>query len=69
MRQLALKSEMPQLELKSLGMFLAIRHCQQTKIGEVINQAQSLLKNVYVPIGVKLLKQRHDAIGSPQNTQ
>jgi hypothetical protein len=48
---------MPQLELESSAKFLAIKRCQQTKIGKVIKLAQSLIKDgrISAPIGVKLL--------------
>jgi hypothetical protein len=44
MRQALFKRETPGLELKSLRTFLAIKHCQRTKIRKVIKQSQSLLK-------------------------
>jgi hypothetical protein len=40
----ALSSALPQLELKSLWTFLAIKHCQRTKNRKVIKQSRSLLK-------------------------
>ena len=46
MQQALFKCETPQLELKSLQTFLAIKCCQRTKIGKVINLAQSSLNKV-----------------------
>ena len=41
MRQASCKCKTPQLELKSSRTFLAIKHCEGTKIGKVIKQSQS----------------------------
>ncbi len=46
MQQASFKCETTQLELKSLQIILAIKCCQRTKIGKVINLARSLLKKV-----------------------
>jgi len=46
MQQALSKYETPRLELKSLGMFLAIKRCERTKIQKVINLAQSLSNKV-----------------------
>jgi hypothetical protein len=46
MRQASFKYEMLRLELKSLWTFLAIKRGLRTKIGKVINLAQSSLKKV-----------------------
>jgi len=44
MQLAAFKYEMPQLELKSLQTFLAIKRCQRTKIRKIIKQARSSKK-------------------------
>jgi hypothetical protein len=44
MRQASCRCETPRLKLKSSRTFLAIKCCQRTKIGKVINLAQSSFK-------------------------
>jgi hypothetical protein len=46
MQQALFKCEMPQLELKSLWSFLAIKRCQGTKSKKVIKLARSSLIKV-----------------------
>jgi hypothetical protein len=41
MRQALFKCETPRLKLKSLPTFLAIKRCERTKIGKVMNQSRS----------------------------
>jgi len=51
MQQAAEKCVMPQLELKSLPTFLAIKCCQQAKIQRVINLMKLIKKaDAYVPV-------------------
>ncbi len=58
MRQASFKCETPRLELKSSRSFLAIKRCQQTKIGKVIKLARSSKKSgrISATLAVKLLK-------------
>ncbi len=57
LQRASFKCETPQLELKSLRSFLAIKRCQRTKSKKVIKQSRSSLKDwrIYAPIAVKLL--------------
>jgi hypothetical protein len=59
MRQASCKYETPRLDLKTSQTFLAIKHCEGTKIGKVIKQSQRLIYKLvvgaYAPLGVFLL--------------
>ena len=42
MRQVSIKGETPRLKLESSDTFLAIKRCQQTKFGKVINSLTAI---------------------------